>query len=94
MNNVHTDYSFTAPADSGIIPALCWKLRSMKMRQIEVGHFSGMRDDDGYVIGYDYQRQVWVDERPQTQRDPAMPLGSACNPLQTMRGVQVNYGTI
>lgn len=36
---------------------------------------------DGTWIGYDYDEQHWIDTAPYTQRDPAYPAGSACNPL-------------
>lgn len=51
-------------------------------RMIQKGQFRGDQYADG-VIGYDYGRQVWIDTRPGAERDPAMPAGSASNPLST-----------
>lgn len=36
---------------------------------------------DGSWIGFDYDRQVWIDTDPKAERDPTRKLGSACNPL-------------
>ena len=36
---------------------------------------------DGSWIGYDYDKQLWIDTSPLAERDPAYPAGSACNPL-------------
>ena len=39
---------------------------------------------DGTWIGYDYDRQEWIDTSPDAERDGAYPIGSACNPRVTL----------
>ncbi len=39
---------------------------------------------DGSYIGYDYDRQQWIDTSPTATRDPSAPLGSARNPLSSV----------
>lgn len=53
-------------------------------RELHVGEFHGTLTDGGYVVGFDYGLQRWIDTRPTTPRDRAYSLGSASNPISTL----------
>lgn len=44
----------------------------------------GAYRQDGSWIGYDYERQAWIDTSPSADRDETCSLGSACNPLASI----------
>lgn len=46
----------------------------------EHGSIRGTRRPDGSFVGYDYNRQEWIDTSFAALRDPSKPLGSASNP--------------
>ena len=57
-------------------------------KQIHIGVFHGSESSSGRIVGFDYQRQVWIDTNPQASRDARYSPGSASNPLPDLSGIR------
>ena len=55
------------------------------MNKVELDSFRGERRDDGTIIGFDYNAQMWVDTSIAARRDESAKPGSASNPLAHLR---------
>lgn len=53
-------------------------------RELKVGEFRGYITANGYVFGFDYASQCWIDNRPLCHRDTSYSRGSASNPISEL----------